>query len=83
MPMLRGRAEILDFFTDFAERHTDVIFAISRAFADADNTHVAAEWRFSHTRTSDGLQRHYEGMSILEYTSEGLIASFRGFSALL
>ena len=82
-PMLRGRDALLAFFTDFADRHGDVSFTISRAFADADNTHVAAEWRFAYTRTEDGARRVYEGMSILEFTSDGLIASWRGFSALL
>jgi len=83
VPMLRGRAAILDFFTDFADRHSDVTFAIGRAFADTTSTRVASEWRFAYTRTEDGTQRHYEGMSILEYTADGLIASWRGFSALL
>ena len=82
-PLLHGRAALLAFFTDFAARHSDVTFTISRAFADADNARVAAEWRFTYTRTEDGAQRVYEGMSILEFTAEGRIASWRGFSALL
>ncbi|HEX5439325.1 MAG TPA: nuclear transport factor 2 family protein [Ktedonobacterales bacterium] len=82
-PILRGRAALLAFFTDFANCHSDVSFTISRAFADDDNTRVAAEWRFAYTRTEDGTQRVYEGISILEFTAEGLIASWRGFSALL
>ena len=82
-PLLSGRAALLAFFTDFAARHSDVSFTISRAFADADNTHVAAEWRFAYTRTEDGTQRVYEGISILAFTSDGRIASWRGFSALL
>jgi ketosteroid isomerase-like protein len=81
--MLHGRAALLAFFADFANRHSDVTFTISRAFADADNTHVAAEWRFAYTRTEDGARRAYEGISILEFTPEGRIASWRGFSALL
>jgi len=82
-PTLRGRDGLLAFFTDFANRHSDVSFTISRAFADADNTHVAAEWRFAYTRTEDGTRRAYEGISILEFTADGRIASWRGFSALL
>jgi limonene-1,2-epoxide hydrolase len=83
-PMLHGRAALLAFFADFANRHRDVNFTISRAFADADNTHVAAEWRFAYTRTEDGTQRAYEGISIVEFaTDDGRIASWRGFSALL
>ncbi|HEY7849637.1 MAG TPA: nuclear transport factor 2 family protein, partial [Ktedonobacterales bacterium] len=49
-PLLRGRAALLAFLSDFADRHSDVSFTISRAFADADNTCVAAEWRFAYTR---------------------------------
>jgi limonene-1,2-epoxide hydrolase len=82
-PELRGRAALLAFFTDFAKRHHDVSFTISRAFADASNTRVAAEWRFAYTRTEDGTRRVYEGISILEFTAEGRIASWRGFSARL
>ncbi|HEY1389229.1 MAG TPA: nuclear transport factor 2 family protein [Ktedonobacterales bacterium] len=82
-PILRGRTALLAFFTDFANRHSDVSFTISRAFADADNTRVAAEWRFAYTRTEDGTRRVYEGTSILEFSADGRIASWRGFSALL
>jgi limonene-1,2-epoxide hydrolase len=82
-PMLRGRAALLAFYTDFANRHGDVSFTISRAFSDAIDAHVAAEWRFAYTRTQDGTRRIYEGISILEFTADGLITSWRGFSALL
>ena len=82
-PLLHGRAALLAFFTDFAARHSDVSFTISRAFANADNTHVAAEWRFAYTRTEDGTQRAYEGISILAFTTDGLIVSWRGFSGRL
>jgi limonene-1,2-epoxide hydrolase len=82
-PMLCGRAALLAFLTDFTARHSDVSFTISCAFADASNTRVAAEWRFAYTRTEDGTQRVYEGISILAFTAEGLIASWRGFSAQL
>ena len=82
-PLLRGRAALLAFLTDFADRHSDVSFTISRAFADATNTRVAAEWRFAYTRTSDGTQRVYEGISIVAFDGDGRITSWRGFSALL
>ena len=82
-PILHGRVALLTFFADFAARHSDVSFTISRAFADADNTLVAAEWRFAYTRTLDGARRVYEGISILDFTADGRIASWRGFSALL
>lgn len=82
-PILSGRAALLAFFTDFANRHSDVSFTISRAFANADDTRVATEWRFAYTRTEDGALRAYEGISILEFTTDGLIASWRGFSAPL
>jgi limonene-1,2-epoxide hydrolase len=83
VPMLRGRAALLDFLTDFADRHTDVSFTISRAFANSANTLLASEWRFAYTRTEDGTQRVYKGMSIVELDANGLMASWRGFSALL
>jgi limonene-1,2-epoxide hydrolase len=83
VPMLRGRAALLDFLTDFADRHTDVSFTISRAFTNSANTHIASEWRFAYTRTEDGTQRVYEGMSIVELDADGLMASWRGFSARL
>ncbi len=82
-PILRGRDALLAFFADFAGRHHNVSFTISRAFSDASNTRVAAEWRFAYTRTEDGTRRVDEGISILEFTADGLIASWRGFSALL
>src|SRR5690348_16869259 len=68
-PILRGRDALHAFFTDFASRHSDVSFTISRAFADASDTRVAAEWRFAYTRTQDGTQRVHEGISILEFTA--------------
>jgi len=82
-PILLGRDSLLAFFTDFAARHRDVSYTISRAFPDASNTRVTAEWRFAYTRTEDGARRVYEGISILEFTAEGHIASWRGFSARL
>jgi limonene-1,2-epoxide hydrolase len=82
-PLLRGRAALLAFLTDFADRHSDISFTIGRAFADAANTRVAAEWRFDYTRIEDGTRRIYEGISIVEFDGDGRITSWRGFSALL
>ena len=82
-PILRGHAALLAFLGDFAARHHDVSFTISRAFADATNTRMAAEWRFAYTRDEDGTRRVYEGISIVEYDENGRITSWRGFSALL
>ena len=82
-PILRGRAALLAFLSDFATRHHDVSFTISRAFANATATQVAAEWRFADTRDEDGTRRIYEGISIVECDADGRITSWRGFSALL
>lgn len=82
-PILRGRAALRAFLTDFADRHRDVSFTISRAFPDATYTQMAAEWRFAYTRTEDGTGRVFEGISIIELDADGRIASWRGFSALL
>ena len=82
-PLLRGRAALLAFLGDFAARHHDVSFTVSRAFADANATQVAAEWRFAYTRDEDGTRRVYEGISIVECDDDGRITSWRGFSARL
>ena len=82
-PLLRGRAALLAFLGDFAARHHDVSFTVSRAFADANATQVAAEWRFAYTRDEDGTRRVYEGISIVECDADGRITSWRGFSARL
>jgi limonene-1,2-epoxide hydrolase len=82
-PILRGRAALLAFLSDFAARHHDVSFTISRAFSDASGTRMAAEWRFAYTRDEDGTRRAYEGISIVECDEDGRITNWRGFSALL
>ncbi|HEU5347177.1 MAG TPA: nuclear transport factor 2 family protein [Ktedonobacterales bacterium] len=82
-PLLRGSDALFAFFDDFAARHTDVSFTISRAFSNANNARVAAEWRFAYARIADGTRRVYEGMSIVEFDADGRITSWRGFSALL
>ena len=82
-PILRGRDALLVFLRDFAARHRDVSFTISRAFTDASGTRVAAEWRFAYTRDEDGTRRVFEGISIVECDEDRRITTWRGFSALL
>ena len=82
-PILRGRDALLAFLSDFAARHHDVSFPISRAFTDASGARMAAEWRFAYTRDEDETQRDFEGISIVECDDEGRITSWRGFSELL
>ncbi len=77
-----GRDAMRAFVADFAARHTDVSFAILRGFADEAGTRLAAEWRFSYTRTADGTPRVFEGISMVELR-DGLIASWRGYSTLI
>ncbi len=77
-----GRAAILAFFADFAARHHDVRFEAVRTLADPSGGLIAAEWRFAHTRTADGVRKVYEGMSWIERDG-GLITRWRGFSALV
>ena len=77
-----GREAIRAFIADFAARHTDVSFTIARSFADATGLQLAAEWRFAYTRSADGTSRVFEGISMLALR-DGLIASWRGFSALV
>ncbi|HEV8194466.1 MAG TPA: nuclear transport factor 2 family protein [Ktedonobacterales bacterium] len=76
-----GRNAIRVFVADFAARHTEVSFAIVRAFADASGLQLAAEWRFAYTRTADGAHRAFEGISMMELRGS-LIASWRGYSTL-
>lgn len=81
-PILQGRAAIRDFIADFAAHHIEAKFTIARAFVDPTGGRVAAEWRWSYTRTADGTQRAYDGISMVEFQG-GLIAWWRGFSALV
>jgi uncharacterized protein (TIGR02246 family) len=77
-----GREAIRAFFADFAARHRDVRFELVRTLAAADGALVAAEWRFAHTRTADGIRKVYEGMSWIALTS-GQITRWHGYSALV
>jgi ketosteroid isomerase-like protein len=81
-PPLVGREAILGFLVDFATRHTDASFTVSRAIEDAARHLLAAEWRWEYTRKADGERRIFEGMAMVEFR-DGRIASWRGFSALV
>lgn len=80
-PLLTGRDAIRDFVAGFATTHHDVALTVSRICLDTSGT-CAAEWRFTYTRTTDGSRGGFEGMSMIE-VRDGLIASWRGFSARL
>lgn len=77
-----GRAAILGFLVDFAARHHDASFTVSRILTRPDGQEAAAEWRWAYIRDSDGERRVFEGMSFITLRDERL-ASWRGFSALL
>ncbi len=74
-----GRTAIHAFFADFAARHHAVTFAIVRVLAGPDGALAAAEWRFAHTRTSDGKRAAYEGMCWIELR-DGLVTRWHGYS---
>ena len=74
-----GREALRAFFADFLARHTDVSFTISRSLSSGDDTLLAAEWRWSYTRTADGTARAFAGMCFIE-VSYGLITQWRGYS---
>ena len=75
-----GRAALLAFVADFAARHHDVSFTVSRLLVSADGAEAAAEWRWAYTRDADGQRRAFAGASFLTFRA-GLIASWRGYSA--
>lgn len=75
-----GRAAIHSFVADFAARHHDADFTVSRTLVSSDGTLAAAEWRWSYTRDADGEARIYEGACFIAFR-DGLIAVWRGFSA--
>ena len=80
--IFNGRAAIRGFIADFAARHHDASFTVSRILTRADGLEAAAEWRWAYTRDADGQRRVFEGISIITLR-DGLIASWRGFSARL
>ena len=77
-----GRAAIYGFIADFAARHHDASFTVSRILTRADGLEAAAEWRWAYTRDADGQRRVFDGISLITLR-DGLIASWRGFSALI
>lgn len=82
MAHFEGRAAVRGFIADFAARHHDASFTVSRLLTRADAQEVAAAWRWAYTRDSDGERRAYDGMSFITFR-DGLIASWYGFSALV
>ena len=76
----RGRGALCAFIADFAAAHTDVRFEVVRALASPDGATLAAEWRWSYTRTADGTRQAFAGMCFVDLR-DGLIASWKGFSA--
>ncbi|HEX9039113.1 MAG TPA: nuclear transport factor 2 family protein [Ktedonobacterales bacterium] len=75
-----GRAAIEGFITEFDASHYDARFMVHRALTSPDEALAAAEWRWSYTRDADDEARVFEGASFITFR-EGLIASWRGFSA--
>lgn len=75
-----GRAAIYGFIADFAASHHDASFTVSRILTRGDGLEAATAWRWAYTRNADGQRRVFEGMSFITLR-DGLIASWRGFSA--
>ena len=74
-----GRPAIAAFIADFAARHTEVSFTVTRSLASADGALLAAEWRWAYHRL-DGATRAFAGMCFVEVRG-GLVARWRGFSS--
>lgn len=77
-----GRAALHAFIADFAARHHDVSFTVTRLLARADGQEAAALWRWAYTRDSDGQRRVFGGACFVTLRG-GLIASWQGYSALV
>ena len=75
-----GRVAIYGFIADFAARHHDASFTVSRILTRVDGLEAAVEWRWAYTRDVDGQRRVFDGISFI-ILRDGLIASWRGFSA--
>ncbi|HEU5438411.1 MAG TPA: nuclear transport factor 2 family protein [Ktedonobacterales bacterium] len=75
-----GRDAIHAFIAEFAATHSDARFEVLRALASPDGALLAAEWRWSYTRSADSTRRAFTGISFVELR-DGLIARWRGFSA--
>jgi uncharacterized protein (TIGR02246 family) len=78
---LEGRDAIAAFIADFAARHTDVSFTVTRSLASSDGSLLAAEWHWAYRRL-DGMRRAFDGISFVTLHN-GRITSWRGFSAPL
>lgn len=77
-----GRAALHGFIADFAARHHDVSFSVTRLLIRADGQEAAALWRWAYTRDSDSQRRIFEGACFVTFR-DGLIASWQGYSALV
>lgn len=75
-----GRAALSDFIAEFAARHHDVSFTVTRLLVAPDGLEAAALWRWAYTRDADGQRRAFEGACFLTMR-DGLIASWQGYSA--
>ncbi len=77
-----GRAALRGFIADFAARHHNVSFTVTRLLMRADGQEAAAAWRWAYTRNADGQRRVFEGVCFVTFR-EGLIAAWLGYSALV
>jgi limonene-1,2-epoxide hydrolase len=75
-----GREAIRAFLRDFAARHHNARFTITRQIADESTQLLAAEWEWRYVRANDGAKRAFVGVSFIAFEGE-LIFSWRGFSA--
>src|SRR5260370_42605668 len=60
-----GRPAIAAFIADFAARHTEVSFTVTRSLASADGALLAAESRWAYRRLH-GSQRAFAGMCFVD-----------------
>jgi limonene-1,2-epoxide hydrolase len=74
-----GRDALRAFIADFAATHSDVRFEVVRALASRDGATLAAEWRWSYTRTADGARRAFAGMCFVD-VRDGQMATWKGYS---
>ncbi|MFI5271404.1 MAG: nuclear transport factor 2 family protein [Ktedonobacterales bacterium] len=77
-----GRDALHAFIAAFAAGHSDIRFEVQRTLASPDGDALAAEWRWSYTRSADGTRHAFAGMCFIELR-DGLIARLRGFSAVV
>ena len=79
-PAVEGRDALYMHLADAAMRHSDVHFTVLRTISAPGGSPLAAEWRWSYTRTSDGKQKVFEGICVIEIQN-GAIAHWRSFSS--